>query len=116
MYMVLFVLDDPEHLDAVLSAWSAKGLTGVTIIESTGLHRRQKRKRIPMRYTYGDYVEEEGHYTLLAIVDSQETVQTCLEEAERTVGDLCNPNTGVFAAWPLSLVKGVCKTPPQEND
>ena len=49
MYMVLFVLDDPEHLDAVLSAWSSKGLTGVTIVESTGLYRRQKRKRIPMR-------------------------------------------------------------------
>ena len=60
-------------------------------------------------------MEEEGHYTLLAIVESDEMVQICLEEAERIVGDLCKPNTGVFAAWPLSLVKGVCKTLPEET-
>ncbi len=104
MFMVLLVLDDPDHLDALLAAWSALGVRGVTILESTGMHRRQT-KRIPMRYTYGDG-EEEGHYTLFAIVDQEATVKACLEATERTVGDLDNPHTGVFAAWPLGLAKG----------
>jgi hypothetical protein len=107
MYMVLLVLDDPDNLDAVLAAWSDIGMRGVTILESTGLYRRQT-KHIPMPYTYGDCAEE-GNYTLFAIVEHEETVHACLEATERIVGDLDGPDTGVLAAWPLSLVKGVPK-------
>ena len=32
MYMVMFVLDDPEKLVEVLNAWEKAGITGVTII------------------------------------------------------------------------------------
>lgn len=113
MYMILFVLDDPNRLDQVLDVWSGIGIRGVTIIESTGIRRRQK-KPIPMRYLYqttGDV--EEGHVTLLAVVDSEAVVLECLEATEALVGDLSNPQTGVFAAWPLVVVKGVPKNYPQ---
>lgn len=107
MYMVLFVLDDPDHLDQILGAWASKGVTGTTIIESTGLHRRL-RKHIPMRYLYGDSdLGERGNTTLLVIVKDEAMTQMCLEEVEKIVGDLDGPNTGVFASWPLGLVKGV---------
>ncbi len=48
MYMLMFVLDDPGRLDPVLEAWEQVGIRGVTIIESTGIHRR--RQILPMRY------------------------------------------------------------------
>lgn len=41
MYTIMFVLDDPSQLDAVLAAWRAIGVTGITIVESSGFHRRQ---------------------------------------------------------------------------
>jgi hypothetical protein len=113
VFMVLMVLDDPDHLDALLAAWSAVGVRGVTVLESTGLHRHQM-EHIPMRYTYGDTAAE-GNYTLFAIVETEELVQACLQAAERIVGDLSGPHTGVLAAWPLTLVKGVPKAPPQEE-
>ena len=36
MYALLFVLDDPDRLDEVLTAWANIGVRGVTIMESTG--------------------------------------------------------------------------------
>lgn len=111
MYMVMFVLDDPARLDEVLAAWTDAGIAGATIIESTGIRRRQS-QTVHMRFLFqaaGPLIEE-GHVTLLAIVADEEKAQICLQATEALVGDLSGPNTGIFAAWPLALVKGLAKT------
>lgn len=110
MQMVMFVLDDPNRLDEILEAWEAIGVSGVTIVESTGIHRwRAQRVRVPFRYGFQRLVEsqQEGHYTLFTIVKGEETVRRCIAAAENVVGDLDTPNSGVIASWPLSVVKGV---------
>jgi hypothetical protein len=110
MYMVMLVLDDPNQLDALLEAWRKAGIGGATIIESTGIHRRQ-RQVIPLRYVFQTTgPREEGHYTLLAIVEGEQVVQNCLAATEALLGDLNQPNTGIFAAWPLYTVKGLPKS------
>ncbi len=107
MFMIMLVLDDSDHLDAILEAWSDLGVSGVTIIESSGMHRRLV-KRIPMRYLYGNQaIEESGNLTLLVIVRKEKLIQECLKAAEKIVGDLNQPNTGVFTAWPLLMTKGI---------
>lgn len=107
MYMIMLVLDDNCHLDQILEAWAKLGVSGVTIIESTGLHRRRL-KHIPMRYLYGGKaLEETGNSTLFVIVKKEKLIQECLKAAESIVGDLNQPNTGVFAAWPLAVTKGI---------
>ncbi len=106
-YMTLFILDNPSLLDGVLKAWKEGGIGGATIIESTGLYRLQ-RKTIPMRYLYSDRTaSEKENVTLIAIVDDQAMAEKCLQLTEQVVGDLDQPNSGIFAAWPLSLVKGL---------
>lgn len=110
MYMVMLVLDDPNRLDAVLEAWEAIGVSGVTIAETSGINRRRVQKtRIPARYIFGQVVEGEleNSYTLFTIVKDENVVEDCLAAVERIVGDLDGPNTGVLAAWPLARVKGV---------
>jgi hypothetical protein len=112
MYMILFVLDDPDQLDGMLEAWEAVGVTGVTIIESTGIHRvRTARQKIPMRYMFGSIGTkiEVGHFTLLALVKDEDVVQRCFEATEELIGSLEEPNTGVFSAWPVPFVRGVPK-------
>ena len=107
MYMVMLVLDDLNHLDAVIEAWEQIGIRGATIIESTGI-QRLKRKNVPLRFLFQSTgLVEEGHYTLFVIVESDQMARACLKATEELVGDLDDPNTGVFAAWPLSIVKGV---------
>lgn len=111
MQMVMFVLDDPDQLDEVLDAWRAIGVSGATILESSGLYRRREPKRVGARYAFGldlgaQHVEI-GHYTLFVIVPDAATVRLCLDAVEAVVGDLAQPNTGIFAAWEVPFVKGV---------
>jgi hypothetical protein len=107
MYMIMFVLDDPGRLDALLETWEKVGIRGATIVESTGIHRRRK-MILPMRYMFETTGSiEENQYTLFVIVETDALVQACLQATEQLVGNLDEPNTGVFAAWPLTEVKGL---------
>jgi hypothetical protein len=111
MYMVLFVLDDPALLNDVLDAWEEIGVSGVTIIESTGINRLRRARQVGTAFMAGINRlmsgDQEMHYTLLTIVRSEAIVEQCLKAAETIVGDLREPNTGVLATWPLTFVKGV---------
>ena len=107
MYMIMLVLDDPNQLDALLHAWEGAGVRGATIVESTGI-QRLRRVSLPMRYIFQSAGPvEEGHLTLFVIVESEALVRTCLAATETITGDLDLPDTGVFAAWSLSVVKGL---------
>lgn len=113
MYMIMFVLDNPDLLDQVLEAWEGVGIRGATIVESTGI-QRLRRKSVPMRYLFQTpALIEEGHMTLFVIVESERMMQDCLRATEQIVTDLDGPNTGVFAAWPLAIVRGV---PPRNQE
>ncbi len=116
MHMILFVLNDPEKLDLVLDAWESVGISGVTILESTGIQRRRtSQQRIPLRYRLGPMIPHEaGHYTLIAIVANIVLVENCLSATENLIGNLDLPDTGVFTAWPLDVVKGLHKNYSQE--
>ncbi len=38
-YLVVLIVDDPDHCPAILNAWEEAGVSGVTILESSGLGR-----------------------------------------------------------------------------
>jgi nitrogen regulatory protein PII len=111
MHMILFVLDDPSQLDSVLDAWNEIGVSGVTIMDSTGINRRRRARQVGTMFMAGINrlmsSDQETHYTLFTIVDSVEQVEKCITTVEKIVGDLNTPNSGVLAAWPLAYVKGV---------
>jgi nitrogen regulatory protein PII len=112
MYVIMYVLDDPDRLDQVLDAWRKAGVGGATIIESTGIHRWQAcRRHIPLRFGFEHLSAqmEQCNYTLLAVVEDEDTVQRCITAVESIVGSLDEPNTGVLAAWPAPIVRGVVK-------
>lgn len=112
MHIIFFVLNSPERLDDLLEAWEQVGIHGATIIESTGLHL-QRSLAAPMRnnpsYLPPSIPVEIGHKTLFVIVQDEAAVRACLQATEGLIGDLNAPNTGVFAAWPLTTVKGFPK-------
>jgi len=110
MYMVMLVLDDADRLDAVVDAWAGIGISGATIVESTGIYRhRATRGKVHARYNFAGAGggAEFGNYTLFAVVPDEAVARQCLAAVEGVVGDLDGPNTGVLAAWPLAVVKGV---------
>ena len=70
MFMIMFVLDEITHLDEILDAWTKIGISGATVVESTGLHRRLK--HLPMRYSFETSpFEEEGNITVFVVVEDE---------------------------------------------
>lgn len=104
MYMAMFVLNEPDKLDELLETWLKSGISGVTIIESSGMHRVANRT-FPMRYLPATENLEQNSLTLLLMLDDREEVDKCLLQLESVVGDLSLPDTGVFAVWPLEIWK-----------
>ena len=86
MYIIMFVLNDSKKLDMILDGWNKIGVRGVTILESIGAYR--VRKRIPGRFAFTTATADENSKTLIAMVESEETVKNCLTETEDLIGDL----------------------------
>ena len=107
MYIIMFVLNDSKKLDMILEGWRNVGVKGVTILESIGAYR--VRKRIPGRFAFTTANSDENSKTLMAMVEKEEVVQACLNETERLIGDLSQPNTGIFTYWPVTEIRGIHK-------
>lgn len=111
MYMLIMVLDDVAHLNEVLSAWKSSGISGVTIMESTGLHRMLLRHRPEAAYVGFSRVfgssHHAGHNTLFAVVDNMAIIEAAVRATEGIVGKLDQPNTGIMFALPVTKVWGM---------
>ncbi len=88
MFMVMLVIDDPGHLDAVLEAWVASGVTGVNILERTGLARRAAgASHLGIRFGFENLARctEECHATLLAVVPDETGIASLMAETTELV-------------------------------
>lgn len=115
MYMLIMVLDDPSRLNEVLAGWEGAGVRGVTILESTGLHRVLLRHRPQAAYAGFSQIfgaGRAGHNTLFAVVEDMATVESAAAAAEQIVGKLDDPNTGILFALPVARVWGL----PQSDE
>lgn len=113
-FLVVFVLDDPDRCDDLLDAWESRCVTGVTILESTGLGRVRRaglRDDIPLMPSLGDLLRgrETHHRTLLSAVDNEEQVNALVEATQSIVGDLDQPHTGVMFVLPIIQAFGIEK-------
>lgn len=110
MYMLIMVLDDIAHLNQVLASWEEAGARGVTILESTGLHRVLLRHKPGAAYAgfsrmFGP--ERAGHKTLFAIVNDMAIVEAAVAGTEKIIGALDEPHTGIMFALPVAKVWGL---------
>ncbi len=113
MQMVLFVLDNPDLLDDLLDGLHAVGISGVTLLESSGSYRHHAvlvgARHVATNSILNQRIEE-GHYTLFTVVPDEAAVQQCLTAIETVVGDLDQPNSGIFTSWEVGTTKGVPAT------
>jgi hypothetical protein len=116
MLQLWLVLDNPALLNDVLEAWTDVGVRGITILESTGVHRvrsRSSRQDTPFMLGFSRLLrtDQVGHYTLFAVVPNMEIVEQLVANTEEIVGDLSQPHTGVLFAVPLAAAWGLPKQP-----
>jgi hypothetical protein len=114
MYLILFVLDDPDKLDQLLDAWEEAGTKGATVLVSTGMHRLGSgaiRDDIPLMPGLDDFYKrvEDYHRTLFTIVKDEDVLDRIVVATEKVVGKLTEPNTGILVVLPTAQVYGLTK-------
>ena len=114
MLQLWLVLDNPALLGDVLEAWTDIGIRGITILESTGVHRVRSRassQDAPFMLGFSRLLrtDQVGHNTLFAVVPDMEIVKQAVAATEKVVGDLSQPNTGVLFAMPVEAAWGLPK-------
>jgi nitrogen regulatory protein P-II 1 len=111
-YLVVLVADNPENCPAVLDAWQGLGVTGVTILESTGMGRMRHaalREDLPLMPSLSDFFEvrEVSHRTMFSVVESEELADRMAQAAQQVIGDLDSPHTGFLFVVPVLKAYGL---------
>ncbi len=115
--MVVIVVNNPDDYPAVLEAWEALGLSGVTILDSSGLGRVRRAGMLedfPLMPSMNDYFDDREihHRTLISVVDDPLIVDKMIESVQRIVGNLEDKNTGFLFVLPVTRVVGMGKNRP----
>lgn len=119
--MVVLVLDELEVSSEVLEAWQHVGVSGVTILESTGLGRVRAKMGIRDDLPFLPSLErllqtrEEEHRTMFTLVDSPEMVDELIEATLRITGDLEGPNKGILFVVPITRAIGIVSREAAED-
>ena len=110
--LVLCVLPDVETCASVLEGWNDAGVSGVTILESSGLGQLRETLglqaiQLVPRLSDFDRARELRHRTLFAVVESDELIDRLVAATEAVVGPLNEPHTGIIVVLPVARVVGL---------
>jgi nitrogen regulatory protein PII len=119
MYVVLCVIHDMDKCPPLLAAWEEAGVTGVTILHSTGLgriHGTDMWDDLPLFPGLDDLLKHEEYFnrTLFSVVDSEETVDLVVQATEKVLGDMSLPDTGLLVVLPVLRAYGLKKQRAKE--
>jgi nitrogen regulatory protein P-II 1 len=113
MKLILFVLHDPDKLRDLLDAWKEAGISGATVLFSTGLGRIDQasalRDDLPLMPSLEDFLPKVEHLsrTVFSMIDDKTVVEDVVAATQRVVGDLCEPDRGLLMVLPVERVYGL---------
>jgi len=122
--MVMLVMEELEKASQVINAWERVGVSGITIMESTGVGRTRAemaiRDDIPMMPSLTQLLQtrEEEHRTIFTLADSDAMVDALIDATQEITGDLDGPNKGILFVVPVLRAVGVMpgRTPNDADD
>lgn len=118
MSLVLFVLHDPEKLPELLDAWKEAGVSGATVLFSTGMGRLAQSPALlddlPIMPSLNDFLPRAEHFgrTVFSMIDDEKVVSRVIAATERVVGNLNEPDRGLLMVLPVTRVHGLRKPHP----
>jgi nitrogen regulatory protein PII len=113
MKLILFVLHDPEKLRELLDAWKEAGVSGATVLFSTGLGRIHQstalRDDLPLMPSLEDFLPkvERLSRTVFTMIEDEAVVDKVVAATQRVVGDLNEPDRGLLIVLPVAQVYGL---------
>ena len=111
-FLVVLIVDNPDDCQPILDDWENLGVSGVTILESTGLGRLRRaglRDDMPIMPSLRDIfgTREVPHRTLFSVVEGQEVVDQMVATAQGVIGNLDDPHTGFLFVTPVLQAYGL---------
>jgi nitrogen regulatory protein PII len=106
--LFVYILNQQEKLDEILSGFIEIGITGATIIDSVGMGRILS-KDIPIFAGFQSLVSGSRPYnkTIFSVVDSDEKVESALKLIEEVCGSFEESGAGIAFTLPLADVSGL---------
>ncbi|NLX10342.1 MAG: hypothetical protein GXY36_11855 [Chloroflexi bacterium] len=111
MKLVVLITPQIDKAMAVAEAWEAVGATGVTMLESYGLHHLRERSKsleLSLFVSMASVLHqiEETNQTILSVVEDA-LVDPLIDAAGHVLGDINTvPNTGVVFVLPVERIVG----------
>ncbi len=112
MQLLVLVLNKVEVLEELLTQMAAGGISGATILNSTGMATTlvHSEEDVPLfgilrKMLNPDREESKTIFTVL----KDEQIDTAKEIINRVTGGLANPNTGILFTLPINSVEGLVK-------
>ena len=115
MYLILFVLNDPDKLEELLIAWEENGIQVATVLFSTGLGRIREldawRDDMPLIPSLRDFYEVPANMnrTIFTVVKDEAQVDAIVAATKNVVGELDEQETGLLLVLPIFQVYGANK-------
>ena len=108
MQILVLVLSRYEKLDALLVELKDAGITGATVINSTGMAQVISRESDYLLGSLRTYLtpQREDNRTVF-IVLKQEKVETAKSVIHKVIGSLSEPGTGILFLAPTLYVEGI---------
>ena len=112
-YLLVLIVDDIDKCPAIFDAWEEIGITGITILESTGLGRIRKafgyRDDLPLMPSIRNLLQsrEEHHRTLMTLINDEALIDQTIAATESVLGPLEEPHKGIIFVLPVLRVVGI---------
>lgn len=112
MKLFVVILNKTEKLDDLITEYMNVGITGSTILSSTGMARvlANCTEEIPFLKSIHSLInpERQKNKTILTVL-RDEQLETAVQVAENIIGDIHKKDTGIIFSIPLDFVKGLQK-------
>jgi nitrogen regulatory protein PII len=113
MYLLVNVLERSEQLPRIMEQFAKIGITGSTVIESTGMGRvlMKTRATLPVMQQINKITTdlESSNKTILTVIEDKKRLNKAIKIVKSLCGDLCKPGEGILFTLPLDIVEGLAE-------
>ncbi|NLC17981.1 MAG: hypothetical protein GX757_01965 [Clostridiales bacterium] len=112
MRLFCYILNQTEYLDTILTEFAHNGISGATIIDSTGMARvlshKHDEEELPFLASLRKLLnpDRENNNIILTVI-KDEQLPLAVDIIEKIVGNLEDNNKGIVFSFPLDYTKGI---------
>ncbi len=114
MYLLVHVLEQTQHLEALLEGFTKIGVTGTTVLDSIGMGRilAESGADVPVVQIIKDVLGKgrPTNKTIFAVVKDKATSDKAIEVIKSFCGDLDDPGKGILFTVRLEHVEGLVES------